>query len=175
MAEQSAGGISQDRIVILGRVAGTFGVEGWIKVQSHTDPPENILRYGLWQIGRGGHWSGAEVAQGRVTHRGVLARLAGIDSPEDARVYVGADIGVRRAELPPPTAGEYYLHDLEGLMAVTPAGASLGRIDHFRSTPGGSVVVVRGEREHWIPFVKERILKIDLDAGRVVLDWASDW
>jgi ribosomal 30S subunit maturation factor RimM len=36
-------------------------------------------------------------------------------------------------------------------------------------------VIVRGEREHWIPFVKERILKVDLPAGYIVLDWASDW
>ena len=48
-------------------------------------------------------------------------------------------------------------------------------MDHFRTTPGGDVVVIRGEREHWMPFVKERIVKVDLDAGRIVLDWAADW
>jgi ribosomal 30S subunit maturation factor RimM len=37
------------------------------------------------------------------------------------------------------------------------------------------VVVIRGERQHWVPFVKERIVAVDLDAGRVVLDWAADW
>jgi 16S rRNA processing protein RimM len=175
MAEQGAGEIARDRIVVLGRIAGTFGVQGWVKVRSHTDPPENILRYGVWQIGRAGRWSAAEVAEGRATHKAILARLAGVGSPEEARVYVGADIGVRRAELPPATSGEYYLNDLEGLLAVTPEGSALGRVDHFRSTPAGTVVVVKGEREYWIPFVKERILKIDLDAGRVVLDWAVDW
>ncbi|MFL6620141.1 MAG: ribosome maturation factor RimM, partial [Povalibacter sp.] len=65
--------------------------------------------------------------------------------------------------------------DLEGLEAVNKDEEVLGRVDHFRSTPGGSVVVVRGEREHWIPFVKERIVKVEMDAGRVVLDWSADW
>jgi len=161
--------------VLLGRVVGTFGVEGWIKVLSHTDPPENILRYPIWQVGRAGRWAPTEVVEGRATHKAILARFAGVANPEDARVFVGAEIGVSRAELPPPMPGEYYWSDLEGLAATTPDGTSLGRIDHFRSTPGGTVVVVRGEREHWIPFVKERILKVELDAGRVVLDWAADW
>jgi 16S rRNA processing protein RimM len=48
-------------------------------------------------------------------------------------------------------------------------------VDHFRSTPSGDVVVIRGKREHWVPFVKERILKVDLAAGQITLDWAEDW
>ena len=59
--------------------------------------------------------------------------------------------------------------------AVTPEGELLGRVDHFRTTPGGDVVVIRGDREHWIPFVKDRIVKVDLDARRIVLDWGLDW
>jgi 16S rRNA processing protein RimM len=58
---------------------------------------------------------------------------------------------------------------------VTPEGESLGRVDHFRTTPGGDVVVIQGDREHWIPFVKDRIVKVDLDAKRIVLDWGVDW
>ena len=59
--------------------------------------------------------------------------------------------------------------------AFAARGERLGVVDHFRSTPAGVIVVVKGEREHWIPFVKERILKVELDARRIVLDWAVDW
>jgi 16S rRNA processing protein RimM len=164
-----------ERVVILGRIGGSFGVQGWVKITSYTEPPDNILSYSEWQLGRGGRWQPIELQDGRVTNKGVLAKLAGIDTPEDARVQVGAEIGVTRGQLPPAAPGEYYLSDLEGLEAVTPQGELLGRIDHFCTTPAGSVVVVRGEREHWIPFVKERIVKVDLDAKRIVLDWAADW
>jgi 16S rRNA processing protein RimM len=54
-------------------------------------------------------------------------------------------------------------------------GQALGRIEEFRTTPAGPVAVIRGERQHWVPFVKERIVAVDLDAGRVVFDWAADW
>jgi 16S rRNA processing protein RimM len=162
-------------MVTLGKIAGTFGVHGWIKVQSFTDPPENIFEYDHWRLFRSGQWTSVEIEDGRVTGKGVLAKLAGIDSPEDARLYVGAELGVPRNEMPQTAPGEYYWSDLEGLEARSANGDVLGRVDHFRSTPAGDVVVVRGAREHWIPFVKDRILKVDLESGFIVLDWAADW
>jgi 16S rRNA processing protein RimM len=110
-----------------------------------------------------------------VTAKGVLAKLAGVETPEEARLATGSEIAVARDELPAPAPGEYYWSDLEGLQALGREGHPLGRIEEFRATPGGTVVVIRGERQHWVPFVKERIVSVDLDAGRVVLDWAADW
>lgn len=164
-----------DRWVVLGKIGSAFGVQGWVRITSYTDPPDNILDYEVWYLHRAGQWQVAEVEDGRMTAKGVQVKLAGIDTPEEARLQVGIEIGVPRSELPPTAPGEYYWNDLEGLEAVTPQGESLGRVDHFRTTPGGDVVVIRGDREHWIPFVKDRIVKVDLDARRIVLDWGLDW
>lgn len=164
-----------DRRVVLGQVGGAFGVQGWVRIQSYTDPPGNILEYGRWQLGRAGQWREVEVEAGKVTAKGVLAKLVGVETPEDARLDTGSEIAVGRDELPEPAPGEYYWSDLEGLAAFGREDQLLGRIEEFRTTPGGPVVVIRGERQHWVPFVKERIVKVDLDAGRVVFDWAADW
>lgn len=166
---------ASDRIVVLGKIAGTFGVKGWIKVRSYTEPVDNILDYDVLQLGRPGQWKPVNIAEGRVTDKGVLAKLEGLDSPEEARLLVGMELGVWRSQMPPPEPGEYYLSDLEGIEAMSVSGERLGTIDHFRSTPGGTVVVIRGEQEHWVPFVKDRIVKVELDAGRIVLDWSADW
>lgn len=163
------------RRVVLGQVGGAFGVQGWVRIQSYTDPPGNILDYARWQLGRADQWREVEVEEGKVTAKGVLARLAGVATPEDARLDTGAQIAVGRDELPEPAPGEYYWSDLEGLAAFGREQQLLGRIEEFRTTPAGPVVVIRGERQHWVPFVKERIVTVDLDAGRVVLDWAADW
>jgi 16S rRNA processing protein RimM len=164
-----------DRWVVLGKIGGAFGVQGWVRITSYTDPPENILDYDSWYLRLAGQWQVAQIEDGRVTAKGVLAKLAGIDTPEQARLQVGIEIAVPRSELPPTAPGEYYWSDLEGLEAMTPAGELLGRVDHFRTTPGGDVVVIRGDREHWIPFVKDRIVKVDMDAKRIVFDWGLDW
>ncbi|MET0535944.1 MAG: ribosome maturation factor RimM [Steroidobacter sp.] len=164
-----------DKWVVLGKIGGAFGVHGWVRITSYTDPPENILDYESWYVHRAGQWQVVEIEDGRMTAKGVQAKLAGIETPEDARLQTGMEIAVPRSELPPTAPGEYYWSDLEGLEAVTPAGEMLGRVDHFRTTPGGDVVVIRGAREHWVPFVKDRIVKVDLDARRIVLDWGLDW
>ena len=163
------------RRVVLGQVGGAFGVQGWVRIQSYTDPPANILKYERWQLGRAGQWREVEVEDGKVTAKGVLAKLVGVETPEDARLATGSEIAVTREELPKPAPGEYYWSDLEGLAAFGQNDQPLGRIEEFRATPTGTVVVIRGERQHWVPFVKERIVSVDLDAGRVVFDWASDW
>lgn len=175
MTGESGRGGDPERKVVLGQVGATFGVQGWVKIHSYTDPPENILDYRPWQIGRAGAWREIEVEDGRVTAKGVLAKFVGVNTPEDARLEAGAQIAVRREELPSAPPGEYYWSDLEGLDAVGQDGKPLGRIEEFRTTPAGALVVIKGEREHWVPFVKERIVSVDLDAGRVVLDWAADW
>lgn len=164
-----------DRIVTLGKIAGVFGVKGWVKVQSFTDPPENIFGYATWRLGRSGEWQPVELEQGRLTGKGTLAKLTGVDTPEQARLYVGTQVGVLRSEMPALGPGEYYWSDLEGLEARSPGGAVLGRVDHFRTAPTCNIVVVRGEREHWIPLVKGRLLKVDLESGYAVFDWEPDW
>jgi 16S rRNA processing protein RimM len=163
------------RRVVLGQVGGAFGVQGWVRIQSYTDPPDNILKFGRWQLGRAGQWREVEIEDGKLTAKGVLAKLVGVETPEDARLATGSEIAVTRDELPKPAPGEYYWSDLEGLVAFGQNDQPLGRIEEFRATPAGTVVVIRGERQHWVPFVKERIVSVDLDAGRVVFDWDADW
>ena len=164
-----------ERIIVVGKIGGAFGVHGWVKITSYTDPAENILEYDEWLIGGPGRWRPVEIEDGRITGKGVLVKLTGVETPEDARLQGGVEIGVRRSHMPAPAPGEYYWSDLEGLEALTRDGEVLGRVDHFRTTPGGSVVIVRGAREHWIPFVKDRIVRVDLAAGRIVFDWGVDW
>src|SRR3954471_6313428 len=90
---------SEDRIVVLGRISGTFGVKGWVRIHSYTDPPENIFEYDDWLMSRAGEWSAVELVDGRMTNKGVLVKLAGIDTPEEARLLAGTDIGVPRSQL----------------------------------------------------------------------------
>jgi 16S rRNA processing protein RimM len=164
-----------ERIVVLGKITGTFGVRGWVKINSYTDPPDNILDCSTLLIGHPGRWMPVELEDGRVTGKGVLGKLKGIETPEEARTRVGSELGVRRSDMPDPAPGEYYWADLEGLEAESVSGERLGKVDHFRSTPAGTLIVVRGEREMLIPFVKERIAQVDLANGRIVLDWSADW
>jgi 16S rRNA processing protein RimM len=162
-------------MVVLGKLGGPFGLKGWMHVHSFSDPPENILSYGVWRLERGGRWSEIEIEDGRLAGTDVQVKLAGVESPEAAREWSGVQIGVPRSEMPQLAPGEYYWSDLEGLDVFSPEGERLGRLERFETFPVHPVMVVRGEREHLVPFVKERILKVELAARRIVVDWSADW
>jgi len=91
-------------------------------------------------------------------------------------VLVGQAIAVRRDQLPPPRAGEFYWADLEGLAVETEQGTRLGRVDHLFATAANDVLVVRGERERLIPFLWGAVIKdVEFDRGLILVDWDPDF
>ena len=99
----------------LGRIVGLFGVRGWVKVYSYTDPREAILEHDRWLLGRDGDWRSVRVDDGKRHGKSVLATLEAIDDREAAEGLLGLDIAVERDSLPKPERGHYYWTDLEGL------------------------------------------------------------
>src|SRR3569833_689410 len=157
------------RVVIIGQIAGVFGVRGWMKIYSHTEPREAILRHRVWFIYRDGEWRPLELLAGRVHGKGIVAHLKDCDTPEQARAFIGCDIGVLRSALPALAADEYYWVDLEGLRVLTQEGVDLGVVDHLLVFGANDVLVVRGERERLIPYIRGEVVSaVDLtgrDAG----------
>lgn len=161
-----------DRQVLLGRIVGVFGVDGWVKLHSFTEPRENIFRYRPWTLRGPAGESMVAAPQGRTQGKGVVARLDGVGDRDAAAALVGTEVWVPRATLPKPRRGEYYWADLEGLAVRTVEGVDLGRVSHLFATGANDVMVVQGERERLIPFVQGlQVVKVDLDAGLIEVDW----
>lgn len=162
--------------LILGRITGLYGVRGWVKVYSYTDPRENILRYSPWQLGLGGRWREAEVQGGRVHGKGVIAKLEGCDDRDAAAGLMGAEIAIRREQLEPLEAGEFYWADLIGLTVINEDGLRLGVVDHLFETGANDVLVVRGERERLIPYAPgEIVTAVDLERGELRVRWDPEF
>lgn len=164
----------RERRVVVGRVVGLFGVRGWVKVYSYTRPPEALLGYGPWQLEVQGAWQTRAVAEGRRQGRGMVARLAGCEDRDAAAALVGAPIAICAAQLPARAAGEYYWSELENLRVVNLADQELGRVSHLFETGANDVLVVRGERERLIPFARDFVRKVDLEAGVIRVDWDAE-
>ena len=168
--------LSPERRVLIGRVVGVFGVRGEIKLASYTEPHTALLRYQPWIFVHGGIESSLVGVRGRNTNRGIVASVPGIADRDAAQGLVGGEIWVGRSTLPAPNPGEYYWVDLEGLQVATVGGVDLGRVSHLFATGANDVLVVQGDRERMIPFVLEQyVMSIDLDAGRMVVDWDAEF
>ena len=157
---------------MLGRITGLYGVQGWVKVFSYTEPRAGIIDYEPLYLADQGDWQPCQVAEARLQGKGVILRFAGCDDRNAAMALLGCDLAVRRAQLAPLTAGEYYWSDLEGLRVITVGGVELGVVARLFETGANDVVVVAGERERLIPFITgDVIVEIDLAEGVMQVDW----
>ena len=164
------------RLVPLGRISGVFGVKGWVKVHSYTEPRDNIVGFRVWTLRKSGVESTIEIEEGRAHGANVVAKVRGVDDRDRARELVGAEVVVERAALPDCEPGKYYWTDLEGLEVRTPGGESLGTVDHLVATGANDVLVLTGVPPRLIPFVVGEVIRsVDLDAGVIVADWSSEF
>ncbi len=161
--------------VLLGRIVGLFGVNGWVKVFSYTEPREAVLDYEDWLLGRNGDWQTVGLAEGKRHGKSVIARLQGVEDRDAAAALVGSDIGILRDRLPEPGDGCYYWADLEGMSVVHKDGSDLGKVAYVMATGAHDVLVTEGPNERLIPFVTERVvLGVDIAGGVITVDWEWD-
>jgi 16S rRNA processing protein RimM len=165
-----------DRPVVVGRITRAHGVRGWVRIQSWTAPPENLLGYRPWLLREGDGWRALAVDEVDRQPKGLIARLGGVDDRDAADALAGREIAVPRHCLPAAEDDEYYWFDLIGLEVRTPDGRELGRIERLLETGANDVLVVRGEdRERLVPFIESVVREVDLEAGRLIADWDPDF
>lgn len=159
----------------MGRVAAPYAVKGWIKLQTFTEHLDSLLDYEVWRLGRNGEWREFRLLEGKVHGQSLLARLQGVDDRNGAEALQGMDVAVRRDEMPQADEGEYYWDELIGMEVVNVQGEALGRVEGLLETGAHDVLQVRGDRVRLIPFVEAYIQEVDVEAGRMVVDWGLDW
>lgn len=157
--------------VVIARFGRSHGVKGWVHVQSFTDPDAQCLDYDHWQLQDSQQT--LVVTHSEQHAKGLVVKIEGIDTPEDAREQLtNRLIVVEREQLKPLPEGEgYYWHDLIGCEVLTKDHQRLGVIDSLFNTPGNDVAVVVGDQQHLIPWLSHTILDVDLTKRQVYADW----
>lgn len=161
-----------DADIVLGRISGLYGVNGWVRLYSYTQPRTAILGHSECRLRNNGGAQEARLLEGKAQGKGVVARFAGIEDRETAASLIGHDILVSRSVLPDLSEGHFYWADLEGLTVEGKDGVSMGQVAYLLATGANDVLVVQGEKETLVPFLwGSVILDVDLEAGRIRVDW----
>jgi 16S rRNA processing protein RimM len=155
----------------MGRVAGHYGVRGWVKVAPDDGADESLAGAKEWWLGATRY----EVSAARVHGATVVGKLAGIETREQALALKGQTVAVPRAALPEPEDGKYYLADLVGLEVVNERGEALGVVTRTYSNGAQDVIEVTGDRTRLIPWVAAVVKQVDLPKKRVQVEWGADW
>lgn len=157
----------------IGKVGSTYGVHGWLKIQSYTEFGASILDYKPWYLTN--HREQKEIIdiEASKTHgNGLIVKFKGVNSPEEARKLTGKIIEIDRSLLPILPKNEFYWSDLEGLTVINKNGVVLGKVIYLMATGSNDVLVIKGDKEYAIPYLIDRvIINIDLENREIHVDW----
>jgi 16S rRNA processing protein RimM len=177
---------SKDDLLVVGKITGCYGVKGWVKIHSYTEPQDNFLRFGKWMLRRKGAVELIEFDDGRAQGKGLVAHIAGIDDRALAESYRGLEVAVKAGSLPELEEGDYYWSQLQGLqvwcsdrsLETSAERVLLGLVDHLIETGANDVLVVKpiegsiDDRERLIPYLPEDVVtKVDLTEAVIEVSW----
>lgn len=170
--------MASEEFIPVGKISGAFGVRGWVKVYSFTEPRGNILEYSPLFLSRQGEWIEIEVSGGHLQGKGVVMGIANVTDRDQVQPLIGAELAIRKAQLEPADEDEFYWADLIGLSVENLDGEVLGTVEHLLETGANDVLVVKADKqsERLIPFVVDDIVKlVDLDNKLIRVDWSKDY
>ena len=157
------------KLILVGRVAGAFGVKGEVRVTAYTGRPEALLAF--HDLLREDGSQGLTLLSGRSQKNDLVARAKQVATKEEADALRGLQLFVPREALPEPDEDEYYLTDLIGMAAVTPEGQALGKVKAVQDFGAGDILEIDpGRGATWyLPFTRECVPEVDVAGGKVVV------
>lgn len=177
--------VESSNLVNVGRITAVYGVKGWVKVHSYTEPQDNLFEYHPWFLKTKHGVKKIEIDEARPHGDAFVAHIVGVDDRDFALQYTAADIAVERDLLPELDDGEYYWSQLEGLVVFTQFDGKrqrLGAVSKIMETGANDVLVVAADaesidkRERLIPYVPEQfVLSVDLNNGEMLVDWDPEF
>jgi 16S rRNA processing protein RimM len=165
-------GVGEVPMVTIGRIIGTHGVAGEVKVTSYSDVPGRFERLKQVQVQVPSGAKTLSVVSTRRSARGYLLRFASVESPEAAKPIIGGILQIQEERLPPPSEDQYYQYQLLGMdVRLEEGGVRLGVIKEVLTTSGNAVFIVEDSNgvEHLIPAIKQLVTSVDVETQTMLV------
>lgn len=145
-----------------GKIVNTHGIKGEVKIMPYCDSPELFCEFDRFFMGR--DFNEINVERSRVQKNMVIAKLEGVNTPEDAEKLRNKMLYMHRDDLE-LDEDTFFIQDLIG-MAVKNAdnGRVYGVIDDVLQTGANDVYSIKGENKTYlIPAIADVIAETDLE------------
>ena len=159
-----------DRLILIGKVAGAFGVKGELRLTAYTGDPMGMLAYGPLRRADGS--IALTLKKGRPVKGAVIVEALEVTTREAAQALRGLGLHIERSALPAPDQDEFYLADLTGLTVVSPEGERLGKVKTVADFGAGDLLEIKPAgigASWWIPFTRAAVPEIRLEEGLIVV------
>jgi 16S rRNA processing protein RimM len=155
----------------VGRIGGTHGVRGELKMRNLTDDPEHLKRVERVYLGNAD--TPIALKGVRFTKDGALITLEGVTTPEAGARLSGLPVKIAGTDARPLEEGEYFLFQLIGLKVLTEDGTPAGTVTDLMETGAHDVLVI-GERpdaadDLLVPNHPEFVLEISPEKGTIII------
>jgi 16S rRNA processing protein RimM len=161
------------RFVRLGKIVACHGVRGFLRVTS-ADPllTDHLTHASVLHLESPGREPESRAVEAvRPQRKGLLLKLAGVDTREDAQRIVGGLVSAPEETLPPLEDHEFYYSELQGFRVCTTKGRDLGIItETFHNGSTDIWIVQDGRRECLIPVIADVVRDIDRPGRAVVIE-----
>jgi len=161
------GSLNPDHLVSIGRISGTYGYKGTVKVVPLTDFPERFQDLRQVYLNHAGEVRLVAVESAVPQNKVILVTIRGVESKEDALNFRGALLMVDEKDVYPLPEGVYYHFQLVDLEVVDSQRGYLGQLAEVLETGANDVYLVKSPEygEVLIPAIKDVIQSVDLDQG----------
>ncbi|MBW3617197.1 MAG: ribosome maturation factor RimM [Proteobacteria bacterium] len=156
-------------LILVGRVAGAFGVRGELRITSYTEAPLALVAYG--RLLREDGTPALTLTGGRAVKDAVIGRAEEVATREQAESLRGLRLFVPRGALPEPEEDEFYLADLIGMAAETPEGERLGVVKSVQNYRAGDLLEIdpgEGQPSWMLPFTRDVVPEVLLGERRLI-------
>lgn len=161
-----------DDIVVVGKVGAPYGLKGWSKVFSYTNPIENLIDYQPWLLQNGEIWQTIAPVKAKLHQKVIVAQFENCLYRDQAKLMTHRKIAIYRSQLPTLATDEYYWNDLIGLTVLDIDGKVLGKVQQLLETGSNDVLIIQSERDFAVPMLMGEVIKnVDLTLGQMTIDW----
>lgn len=160
-----------DETLLIGEIVAAFGLRGQVKMRSYTEHVEH-LRRNIRSVYVGPKRQQHQL-KGLIEHKPglLILTLGDVTTREAAEELRGAEVAILERDAVPLDEGEYFIHQLYGMIVVSEAGEEIGRVREVLETGANEVLVVTraGRPDALIPMIHDVVQELDLDRARVVI------
>ena len=157
--------------LMIGEITKPQGVRGEVKIRPCTCDPDRFDGLETVYVKRGEGFAPMNIHVNRLSGDAVFASVEGVTDRDQAEKLRGTLIYIDRAHAVALDDDTTFLADLYGLRGLTDDGRDLGELTDVMQPGGNDVYVFKGPLgEVLVPALKSVVLKVDLQAGEMLLD-----
>ena len=160
----------------MGKIVSSHGIKGWLKIYPFTENVATLNDYSNWLVSKDEKvWLRYKVEKTIIKNKSILVKFTDLNNRNDSDSLNKNIVGIERSDLPELAPNTFYWSDLIGLDVINKKNIYYGVVDNMMETGSNDVIIVKGKKEILIPYLPDVVIKVDLEAKKILVDWDEEY